>query len=121
MKKLTQLTSSISKRLEKAAINSEFDAKELQGFAAAFGVSGKPVRGDEEAITSDWGLTILPKHGMAMVDLLKKLKYTIEDQKDDDGYITFTSPSTSGSTSVQGSLSFDVLKEGDCVLTVTGI
>lgn len=97
----------------KADVTTEYDGKELQGFAAAFGIFGHPRKGDGEAITSDWCLLIKPADAAKAIKQMQKLGFSIEDQRKEDGYINFTGAITSGT------FSFDCFKKGDCALTVS--
>lgn len=105
-----------AKRLIKADTKSEYNGQ-LAGFAAAFGVDGKPVRGDGEAITSEWALAIDPKEGMLRAVGLKKLGYKVENLRGSDGCISFFGHK--GQPTL-GTISFDAMKKGDCFLTVAG-
>lgn len=98
---------------EVANIHSEYTGPELEGFASAFGLYGKVVKGDGEATTSDFGLSVKPSAAIAAVKLMSKAGFKIEDQRKDDSYISFSS------ASVSGNFGFDGLKEGDCIMTVS--
>lgn len=111
----SRVSRQIERRAATAGVHDEFDGKELQGFAAVFGVYGVPNRGDSEKVSNEWYLSIQPADAERMIASLKSLGYRIGDGREVDGYLEFTKGK------VAGELGFNVFAQGDCILTITGV
>ena len=67
MKNINSILIAAKTRIEKARTSMEYDSKELQSFASAFGLSGKPREGGGEKVTNDWYLMVNPKDVQSII------------------------------------------------------
>jgi hypothetical protein len=103
----------LNSKVTAAVGDTEFAKAHFLTLAALLGIKGKVKPGDGEAVTSDFYMEINPKAVPKILAVLKLLKYEIEDQREDDGYINATSATCSLT------LQFDNFKDGDCILVAS--